>query len=250
MGGRRPPQATRRRRGASARSRIATAEEAVLFFGAIVELVAGVAEVARGLAAPLRELGLAEAEFAILRITLVAALAHLGRAGLACVEVVERAFVGAVQEDVDRPVRGVDGATTEAVASWRRERSAEVDAFLRGLVLTALQVFVARSVRAAELLAGIVRIAREIPFAALALPAVAVEEAVLAAIHVVAGDAGRERALVVVAGSRAFGVLQIDEAVAVVVDEVATRIDAPRTIDHLGGRRDRTPPAAAARGSS
>src|SRR5690606_11889724 len=105
----------------------------------------------------------------------------------------------------------------EAVTAGWHERLAEDDAALL-LVGRLVVAVVAARVCAADELARVLRVAAQVPVAAIvALAAVAVEEAILLAVHVVAGNAGLERALVVVAGAGALRVEQVDEAVAVVV---------------------------------
>src|SRR5690606_10186408 len=87
----------------------------------------------------------------------------------------------------------------------------------RGLAAAALPA----GVGAVRALTGVLGIALQVPVAAV-IPAagVAVEEAVLLAVHVVAQDPGREARLVVVRRARALWVKAVDFAVAIVVDAV------------------------------
>src|SRR5690606_27868442 len=110
-------------------------------------------------------------------------------AGLAGVEVVERTRVGRPEEHVHGVVPQFDRAASEAIASGRNVRRAGVQACL-GLRLHA-RARVALPIPAADVRARVLGIAAQVPRAAVvALAAVAVEEAILFAIDVVAGDPG------------------------------------------------------------
>src|SRR5262249_25131499 len=132
---------------------------------------------------------------------------------------------GAGRRQPDRRRRARDDAAAEAVAAVRHQLLALVDAGLRlrrrQRALRRVRRRVRLVVRAARFHAA--RLALELPHAAVVTHAgVAVEEAVLLArVDVVARDARRERALVVVQRADALRIVVVDLAVAVVVDAVA-----------------------------
>src|SRR5690606_6938478 len=109
------------------------------------------------------------------------------RARLARVEIVERAVGVRVEEDVDGSVGRLHRAAPETDTPGRDVLQAEHDA-VRALVRRHVVAVVAPRVRAADVLARVLRVALEVPQAlVVALAAVAVEEAVLLAVDVVPG---------------------------------------------------------------
>jgi hypothetical protein len=110
-------------------------------------------------------------------------------------------------------------ATPETVASIRRQFAARVDASLRLLGGAVVESGVVHALSGV----GVCRIAFQVPVTpVVAHSGIAIEEAILlAGIHVVAGDAGRQRRLVVVQGADAIGIDKVDPPVAVVVQTIA-----------------------------
>jgi hypothetical protein len=182
---------------------------------------------------------LAEAQLAILRFTrIVAALEE--RARLAGAEVVERAL-GARVEVVE--VTG-DLAATEAITAVRHQRHADIETVRRHLQLAHR---VLRIIFAANLSAGVLGVALEVPLAVVvALAGVVVEEAVRLAVFTATGDIGLEAGLAVVTGAGALGIVGVDLAVAVVVETVAADPDPVTTGEDLA--LDRAPVGAAVAG--
>src|SRR3569833_1950552 len=163
------------------------------------------------------------------------------RAALARVRV-RQVVLGAVrrddriQRDVVALVRGrvTHGAAAEAVAAGRRDRTAHRRALrrdgraaerreaLRRVVRDALDVGVDDEPDEVRLPLGLRHRAEQtadvLVAAVVSRATVAVEEAVLVdRVDVVAGDAGRERAFVVIERSRALRIEAVDQAVAIVV---------------------------------
>src|SRR3569832_847986 len=141
-----------------------------------------------------------------------------------------------IQRDVVALVRRrvAHGAAAEAVAAGRRARTAHRRALrrdgraaerreaLRHVVLVALDVGVVDEPDEVRLTLGLRHRAEQtahvLVATVVAAAAVAVEEAVLVdRVDVGAGDAGRERAFVVIERARALGIETVDQAVAIVV---------------------------------
>src|SRR3569833_485050 len=160
------------------------------------------------------------------------------RAGVRVCQVV----LGAVRRDdrIQRDVvalvrrRVAHGAAAEAIASGRRDRTAHRRALrrdgraaerreaLRHVVLVALDVGVVDEADEVRLTLGLRHRAEQtahvLVAAVVAGATVPVEEAVLVdRVDVVAGDAGRERAFIVIERARALRVEAVDQAVAIVV---------------------------------
>jgi hypothetical protein len=188
-----------------------------------------------GLVAALGGRILAEANLAVLGVTGVAAGLDLGGALGTCVQVRQGTVVSPVQEDVLLPAGGIHGAAPEAIAPVGGELGAEIDALLclRGLIVAV----VAPGVLATDVCARVGGIAFQVPVAAIvALTTVSVEEAVLLAVHVVAGNARGKRALIVVAGPRTLRIVQIEQPVSVVVQAVGARVDLASAVHGASSR--------------
>jgi len=143
-----------------------------------------------------------------------------------------------INEDIETTGAIADAATAEAVAAHRSESAAGIFTLLRllaviGIVLLWLEIVWAARLVARRKQATYVDVTTVIPG-----PAVAVEKAILLdCINIIAGNSGGEGALVVVRGSRALGIGTVNEAIAIVVDAIATfRAGSNTAIRQIGER--------------